>query len=388
MGQTEEQGVRYSRIELTAMLLLAIWAAAAQSVTPLAVGYMADVFKDQLNSIGLVSTSGLFGATLSCLFVYVFLDRFSTAKLITLGVLISISSNIVCSLASDFHIFLAARFLAGFGDGIIGVSVSVLLAASYKPSRHFGLLVFGMFGVSILIFQLASIWVEPGQGRLLYRGLFLGMALLSPLILCLPKRHQTQSPAGFGGGKLLQYRRAALILLVITAFFMGQGVFFTYAQLVGLEFGIAERKVIHLLTMGSVFALAGATWTAGFGDVFNKRSVIIISSLALAVVIAVSYLVQSLLVFAATIGLFNLLTMVAAPLFMAYLAVLDPSGRLVVWGIVVQTASLSLGPVAAGPLTDQGGFALTLLLAASFFALAMVLAVVLERIPKPLTLHN
>lgn len=215
---------------------------------------------------------------------------------IALGGLISGLGNLWCAYATGYPEFLIARFVAGFGAGLIVTTGHVVLADISTPEKR---------GRMLAIYQgtfIFAVGIGPLPGGLLaeHYGLAApfvgtGLASLAAMVVAwfmVPEtRAFAQSRAGDAGVMppfLTQLRLMAaqtgymLVCLIafVNAFVRTGGLFAVVPLMAVMDYGMTTGEVGLAMVLGSVGGLLAAYPAGALSDRYGRRAIIVPSTIA------------------------------------------------------------------------------------------------------------
>ncbi|HUS98355.1 MAG TPA: MFS transporter [Hyphomicrobiaceae bacterium] len=223
-------------------------------------------------------------------------DRFGRRPALAIGGLISAFGNLWCAWATGYPEFIAARFVAGIGAGMIVTTGQVVLADISSPERR---------GRTIAIYQatfIFSVGIGPFPGGLLAEHFGLpapfiayGCASLIAAIVAWFAIHETRglttSRSGATAGKLpplrtqlrlltsqTGYLLISLIALMNTVVRTG-GLFTIIPVLMTARLGLSVSAVGFGMMLGSISGLITAYPAGWLADRFGRKAVIVPATL-------------------------------------------------------------------------------------------------------------
>lgn len=229
-------------------------------------------------------------------------DRLGRRHSLAIGGLISVIGNFWCAWASSYPEFIAARFVAGFGAGMVLTTGQVVLADISTPDRR---------ARTIAIYQatfLFSVWIGPFPGGLLaewygltapfvaYGIASLGATLVAWMLVAetkgwiggLAARVGTppQDPLSFGGQMKLLAAQPGFLLVSLISFMQAvarTGGLFAIIPLLATDKLKLSASAIGFAMMLSGIAGLVATYPAGWlADMLGRKWVIVPATLTTA----------------------------------------------------------------------------------------------------------
>jgi len=318
-----------------------------------------------------------------------FADWMGRSPTIALGGLISGLGNLWCAYASSYPEFLIARFVAGFGAGLIVTTGHVVLADISTPERR---------GRMIAIYQgtfLFSVGIGPLPGGLLaqYYGLSApfvatGCASLLAMVVAwfvVPETREfgrrrgvsADTPPPFITQLRLMTSQTGFVLVCLIAFmnaFVRTGGLFSIVPiLAGVSFGMSTGEVGFAMVLGSVAGLVAAYPAGALSDWFGRRAVIVPATILTGATMLLFSMAPNALWFGAAFLLWGIASSVGGAAPAAYAGDSAPRGMNAValsTYRMVGDAGYVLGPLVVGLVVDFYGTTTALIVAATMIILA------------------
>jgi DHA1 family multidrug resistance protein-like MFS transporter len=304
---------------------------------------------------------------------------------LAIGGLISAAGSFWCAAATGYPEFIVARFVSGFGAGIILTTGQVVLADISTPERR---------GRVISIYQgcfLFAVGIGPLPGGILatYYGLAApfqayGVASLLAMAVAWFAVKETKSLGQKGGshgglaafsfirqiGLLMQQTGFVLVSIVslINAVTRTGGLFTIIPVFVSLQLGLSAAEIGAGMALGSVFGLIVAYPSGVLSDRFGRKAVIVPATLINGASMLLFMLAPSYLWFVLSCVVWGIAASVGGTAPSAYAADSAPPG--------MNAAAMStfrmvgdlgyvIGPIALGLVVDAQGPQTALLVAAA-----------------------
>jgi len=304
---------------------------------------------------------------------------------LAIGGLISAAGSFWCAAATGYPEFIVARFVSGFGAGIILTTGQVVLADISTPERR---------GRVISIYQgcfLFAVGIGPLPGGILatYYGLAApfqayGVASLLAMAVAWFAVKETKSLGQTGGshgglaafsfirqiGLLMRQTGFVLVSIVslINAVTRTGGLFTIIPVFVSLQLGLSAAEIGAGMALGSVFGLIVAYPSGVLSDRFGRKAVIVPATLINGVSMLLFMLAPSYLWFVVSCVVWGIAASVGGTAPSAYAADSAPPG--------MNAAAMStfrmvgdlgyvIGPIALGLVVDAQGPQTALLVAAA-----------------------
>lgn len=376
---TNAPGQRTALRALTAMVLLGVASVFVTAIKPL----MVTGYKDWLHYADDVAGYLLameFGAeVLMLIVVSTGIQRWNRRTLALLGLSTIIAGNLFSLVADNFTTLACCRVLAGLGTGIGGAVMSASLAGTEKPTRNFSIYLLSLMSVVMLAFLVLPKLLD----RYGLDSIFLMLiAVTIPAVATLHwlPRFAPAAVAGLEarlneGSRSLLNQPALLMLAAAVGYSIAYGSYWPFVGEVGRSAGLDTITVGYLLA-GAQFGGCLSAFSAAILDVRWGRSIPTASAIGGLVACLAALLIwkgTSTAVVITTLA-FNPLYLFLYPYVNGVTSHLDPSGRLTVMAVVLQSLCLAVGPAIAGWLNvTTGNYDATIVLALAGFAVSGVL---------------
>tara|TARA_R110001599_G_scaffold347637_1_gene574115 strand:- start:14611 stop:15768 length:1158 start_codon:yes stop_codon:yes gene_type:complete len=330
------------------------------------------------SAAGLISSLEVWGISIAALCMMYLVSRVRWRLLMFSGLIAMAVSNLISIFASGDLLLFASRFVAGFGGGVI-VSVSyAMISQTERMQRNFGLAIALVLLYAVVAFPLISMlyaqWDMAGAF-----GFFTLFSLCGiPFVRILPDRGR--EVVALEDAVIREKRVEALLSSsVMLIYFIGVMGAWSYFYRFGVQSGLTEEAVSYALSISQFAGLAGAL-TVVFSESRMRSNVgalagILVGALSIGAVV----LSDSFLTFLAICLVFQFAWNMTHPLLLSLLAVLDPSGRIIVYGTAMQFIGMALGPTLAAILVADVGLGWVALMCAMATAMSGVLVAAVVR---------
>ncbi len=299
------------------------------------------------------------------------LNRFDWRRLVGLALALICIGNLATAFAHAYLPILAARVIAGAGEGVaVGVSFAAL-GRTRNPDRMFAIyLVVGAIISSALLLVLPRL-----QDALGTTTLFVANAALCGLVaVSLYWFADGRLPKGSAASRrvIIDWRMAIGGLVGAFLYFLAQGEIWSYVEIIGQAHRVATGNISWALAAANMSGVAGAS-LAGFlprqwGRVWPLfvGGLISIASFQglIATTTAVGLIVSAVLLTFA----WNF----AQPLISGMCSEADPEGRIVCAMGSIQTVGFGCGPALAAALLYGQNFSPIVWSASGFLAISLV----------------
>lgn len=326
---------------------------------------------------GMASSVEAWGISIAALSMMYLVSRVRWRLLMAAALVVMAASNMLSMFAQDDSLLFALRFAAGFGGGVI-VSVSyAMIGQTERTQRNFGLaialvLIYGAVAFPLLSLLYAQWGLAGGFG---FFAVFACCGL--PFVGILPDHGQE---VAITEDAVVKERRIEALLSssIMLIFFIGVMGAWSYFYRFGVRSGLSEESVGYALSLSQFAGLAGAFAVVVFESRLRPGIGSQIGILVGAVSIGALLLSDSFTSFLVICFVFQFAWNMTHPLLLSLLAILDPSGRIIVYGTAMQFLGIALGPSLAALLVTDGslGLVATASALATGFSALMVAVVV------------
>jgi predicted MFS family arabinose efflux permease len=331
----------------------------------------------------------LFSAEMFLYFLTVFcaawpLARWSRVRTAMMGCVIAIVANVASAYAPSFETLILLRLLAGFGAGLVGASGTAAASSALEPDRVFAVVTVGWGLVGSLEYIILPYVTTPfGSAGGYFFIAAVTLVLMPPLYWLLPPRESEDTEEGFV--QLLSSapnRRLAVIALFALFFYeIGQAGMWNFMEQIGLRSGQDEFQIGRTMTVGAYVGLLGGVLAFFMGTRFGRKWPIILGLGANTLTAAAIAVCEDSDLYIALNLMWNLAYYFVVPYMMGALAALDDRGRWAVAGDACWNAGLVPGPLIAGMLVENSGYApLSALALITGFTCLLLLVGVLTRL--------
>ena len=259
-------------------------------------------------------------------------------------------------LTSELISFAAMRFIAGLGcGGIVSIGFAAI-GLTDKPDRNFGILVAfsGVYGAIVLGFMPTLYEYAGMQGLLFFFAAF--AALGFPLVGWLPTSGGVVR-ADIHARSPLPLGLTFSALGAMFAYFLAQGVIWTYLFRIAIDGGLTEPQAAFGLTIAQFAGILGALIPTIVGARFG-RTVMLAIAISAGVVPLLYFLFGTItaLSYAIAVCVYNFGFNKTHPYLLATMASFDASGRVVTYAVALQTLGLAVGPAVGAWLLGGSTF--------------------------------
>jgi predicted MFS family arabinose efflux permease len=277
-----------------------------------------------------------------------------------LGAVVGLAGNGLSTFAGSFESLVAARWVAGAGEGAVLMVATALVADFDDPERAYGTLNFVNILYGSAVFM-AMPWAWPERhGLQVFLVCTVAMVPLLLPMLQLSSRtaavHQ-QVTEGTGGQCSVLSRPALLLYLCMLCIGSSSGGTWAFLAEYGKQTGLAEDAVVAAIGVATLAAIVGSVLVGAVGTRWGRLLPLLLGVLATGAANVLLTRVASPLAFRieATVTLISIYFLL--PGLLAYGAFLDRTGRIstVVGGVFMLT--IAVGPTVFGIVVDHAGMA-------------------------------
>lgn len=276
--------------------------------------------------------------------------------------------------AMPVWLFLVLRASSGLAGAAVYAAVMTSIAASPDSERGYGVFVVFQFALSAL-----GLYALPlALPNIAVTGMFLGLAAAAALALPLSTAVRGRTaPAAADSVEIHMLLKPAAILamLGIGLFEAANNMHFTYAERIGVAFGLPDYRIGEILGVATVVGIPAAFAVVWLGDRWQQ-----LRPISAALILAIAALTGLLdgsgpAVYALAMCALSVAWAFGLPYFQAFEARLDPGGSVVVAGGFFTAVGGALGPSLAALYVSPQGYADVLLVAIGLYiAVACLMA--------------
>ena len=321
---------------------------AAQGSLPILIGAVIDGLGVNEAAAGLLASLEIGTVALASLLLAPRIHRIPRRKLALLGARIACVGQGLAVFAQSFETLLAARIVAGLGEGTAFAAANAALAGSVNPERLSALLALvGGAGAGVLLAVLPHI-VEPWGYAGGFAALLVVNAVSLPLLRFLPEAPDAsaQPRAGHPAHRVLGV--ATLLAFFVLA--LGESAMWAFTERIGLGVGLSRGSVGTVLAVTMVFGLVGAALAGWLGTRRGRALPLALGLTGLGVATVFLGSAQVWTVYAAMLLLWTFTFLFVMPYLMGTAAALDKEGRWAAATIGFWSVGSALGPASAGTL--------------------------------------
>ncbi len=301
---------------------------------------------------GMIMSMEMTGFTLGAAVLFVIAGK-NWRRIVIAALLVMIIANALLLFVDSLTMFVACRFIAGIGAGLVATMTIQVIGLMRDPDRVYGLWTVGQLSLGALgMIVFPSLIASAGINTV-----FLVWALLAAILLATvrfyPSGRSTVDSSGNSSGINRRLVLGLLCLLGLFVYYSGQAGVWFYLERVGLSWGLEQNAVGHTLFLSLLAGIAGATMAIMLGNRLGRAVPLSLSLISSAV--SIGFLIQpgSATLFVVVACLFNFGWYMFLPYISSIIAVTDDNGRLLAGLAVTFPAGLSAGPAIAAWLISD-----------------------------------
>lgn len=348
---------------------------------PILFGAFVDERHLALEVVGGIATAETTGLAVGSLLGFVLITRLSIAArtLAAASLAASIAAQIVSAMSVDTLPLMVARLASGTAAAVLQAVAIAWISRLPNPQRPLAIFVgmaflAGAIGIPLFSWTLES-WGLAGT-FLFHAGLLVAAMALLPLIPATPPARpdavtgmaDAEATARSDGG-----RRHWPLLVAIALNFLFNGGVWVYLERVGQWAGFDATRIAALLGLGMFVALASTVALAIVGSRVRTLWPVLCGHMALIIATAALLGIDGWAWFAGAILLFHMGMALLPPAMLAILAIIDPSGRSALQGMVAINIGYAVGPQVYSWVVALYGFTVSLGVAITVFGISLLL---------------
>ena len=328
-------------------------------------------------------------------------DNFGRRYALALGGLITVVGNVMCALAPSYLPFLFARFIAGFGAGLVITASQIMLADISTPDRRGRIMATysGVFTFAVGIGPLPGGFLANqfglGAPFWAYSAMGLGAAIIAWFRVPETKNFRSATPPGAQQSaaeksasekpsfaaqmRLLTLQPGFLLISLVgfAGFFARTGGLFSVIPVLGQDrLGLTPDQIGLGLATISVTAVVLAYPSGAMADKYGRKLMIVPSTILTGLSMLLFLLAPSFLWFMVACAAWSIATGVGSSAPGAYAADITPPGMNAAaqstFRMISETGYV-IGPLALGALADLFGANTALGATAAFMAVVGIL---------------
>jgi len=274
-------------------------------------------------------------------------------------------------------VMVAARILNGIGSGLLLAATINWLGRDEQPDRGFGVLTLLQFvGPAIILSCLSRLAPVLGHAAPYTLALAAGaIALLFIRLFRLNGGDRPLAKSKDAGDRVHHPALLTMAVVALAAFNIAQMGIWAFLVRYAESSGIAGAVATRAVAISSACGIPGSLLVVGLGLRFGRVQTILVGCLACLVpMIAFTLVSATATVFLIEACMLSLAWAFLSPYIQGTQALLDPTGRLAVWGMIAAAAGASIGPAVVGTVSQRFSFHIGF----AFSAITMMLCAVLS----------
>ena len=335
---------------LTVYYMLPIWA-----------GVFTEVFSFNSRQVGLLLSADMTANTIAAFSARYWIHRCHWRRVFPFAVLLTVIPNLLCGMAESFEMFLAYRYVAGLGAGMMGVFMYATIRAAKNPDREFAYAMALQVFVGALCLNGASwLWMTWSAASVF---IMTGLVALLPMMCyhALPRSNPLTGNLG-SDNKLINSsavisRTALFGLMAVGLFFASMNSIWSFMERLGDSEGFATEFIAFTLSISLLFSFAGALVPAWLAGRMKRIITISVGYVCLFVAIFAIGRHPAATTYLAALCVYNFFYSFVIPFQNGWVASLDRSGRTIVLLPVLQGIGIATGPVLAGLVVVDNHYA-------------------------------
>jgi len=233
------------------------------------VGALVDYADFSESAAGWVASAGFAGGAGAAILLALRIRHLDPRKLALAGLITIAVADSLSALATKMPlpVFLGLRVVSGVGGATAYAAVMATIAASAMPERGYGIFSVFQFALSAVgLYVLPLVLSDIGVIGM-YLGLAAAAVLAIPLFGSVLTREQTAVSTDPAIEIHMLLKPAAILaMLGIGLYEAANTMHFTYAERIGVSFGLADYRIGEILGIATVVGIPAAFGAAWLGD--------------------------------------------------------------------------------------------------------------------------
>jgi len=350
-GTRERIGIRYIVVAVAAAQTAGF---AGWTGSPIIVGALIDELGMTAAAAGVMVTAELAALAVATWLSAGLLARRSRKVIGLTGAGVALAGHALSVLAPGFTALLAARLVAGLGEGVALAAGNAVAAGSRHPHQVFArVTAVVVLGIALQLFALPYVTTPfgPAGG---YAALAALTLIVSPAFIWLappPERSNV-----YDDHRLPHPALGLLGVVSIALIAIGQGAVWTFTERIAAAAGISAEGAGRVLGGGTLLGIAGASLAIWLGTRQGRTAPITLGTCVgiAAILILVNVPTTGAFTGAAVVWIF--VYWFSQPYFFGALAALDNRGRWAASGGGTQIAGTAIGPAVGGLLVSTASY--------------------------------
>lgn len=297
---------------------------------------------------------------------------------VAFGLSLIVAGNLLTAGVSSFPAMVAARVVAGAGEGIAVGFAFAALGRAANPDRAFSIyLVAGALLSSAFLFALPAIQATISPAMIF--GAIAALTLLVMTTLSAFPDGSKDEPDLFAGGGRIDMRYASGALLGVFLLFFAMGAMWSYSERIGIASQLSMGVIASGLSIGTLAGVVGAGLAGALPRRWGRSGPLVISGVAGVISFLMLRGSVSSDMFIVAIVLMMFSWNFAQPLFSGICSEACSKGRVVCAMGSIQTFGTGLGPAAAAATLGTGSFAVAIYFSSAILMMSVVVILVTIR---------
>lgn len=370
---------------ICAAIAISVIGALFYNLLPLVLGTAQDYRQLDNQQIGLIGSSFYAGYTLVVISAFFWIRQINWRLIAATAMPVAALGMYLGTLTTSYPLLLLSVFVAGGAFSAVYGLGTTLLGDTNQATKWFGVKIAIEAGIgAALLLTLPALVINTWGFDGLLITLALIVLLFMPVIFLLPvegvKSAAEDLQQGSAEATAMTKLFAVWAAIIATAlFFTGETAAWAFIERIGNEAGFAPQTLGRVLSLTLLFALLGSCVIAAIADRFGYLLPILAAGFIFFTGLACLAGADKLLIYAAGSCIVMFSVGFGIPMYVSFVAHLDPDGRYVVLTVPAIGFGAMLGPGAAGTLSNNFGFLGVILFSATFVTLAMALILLAVR---------
>ncbi len=332
-----------------------------------------------LDGVGLIAMAEIISIGLGVGIASSFLplNRFRLIAVTTSLVLFA--ANLVSSQSSGFSDLIAARVIAGLGSGVLVWVTTSLIVRVGAPERTAGVfLAVQTLAQAILAAVLALVIVPYGGWSWGFGSVAVLVLMPSFFVALLPAKMDPLTEEASSQPPLTL--AVILVSLVVVLQMAGIGSLWTFIEPIGVGAGLDSQSVQLVVSFTLIMQAIGAGVAALVASRLEPRNILICGGIVQCMIASFlgHYLGADLMAFVFACSVFGFLWLFMMTFHVRLAFLLEPTGRLALFGPSLQLLGSALGPLAASMLVQADNASPAATTSAAFAALSVGILLILK----------
>ena len=343
---------------------------------PILVGSIADTLGFNEQQAGWIASGDLGGMFIASIIASRLVTRVNRRYLAVAGMITAIAAILASIYFHELETLLAIRIISGMGSGMCYATGVACLAGTRHTARNFSSLMFALVAINAL--ELYSFPILSASWGV--NGIFMAFAvafLISLSVVHWIPSHIADKPLDVQSefdDETGHHRKNIhiptylpwLCLAAVACFYITVGSFWAFIERAGVDAGLTDSFISNVLTIGTIFTLAGCIVATWLSDRFGQSKPLLAALFIMAInLVALSFGVNSNSFVVCSL-LFNFCWLFTDIYQLGTLSNIDHSGRYAALVPGAQGLAQTIGPSIAGWLIVSGlGYSSVMILGAA-----------------------